>query len=105
MADLKITITIPEANQKRIKDAINALLGNQASLSVFLEKKGLMSYDFSFSKQDKNESDADFYKRFFTEIVKMYVGCYEMANDKERYVNQIKSIDPPNVDVPNQIIT
>lgn len=104
MADVQITITIPDAWTTKVLDAFQRTSGK----NLRLEAHGPDSHsDWSFTigPQGPGESAVAFGKRFITQLGKAVVDMVDYADDRDRYSSEISAIQPPQSDVPEGIIT
>ena len=103
MADIKLEITIPDANRTRVYDAFVEYAEKEIGLGV----KGVQSTPnlktFNYSNQGEKtpkEFVEDAVKQFILALVKYK----EYNDDKDRYEAEVKAVNPPSESVPLDII-
>lgn len=103
MADVNLTIVIPDAYITRVLDALNAVAG--ASFSIEATKDDTHAHwDFTIAPKGASETNRDFAKRFIRELGKAVINMVDKAEDEQRYRDEISIISPPVSDVPNSIL-
>ena len=98
MADIDITITIPDAWVPRVQDALT----NQANKSISIDfDNATIRYSY-----DPKGSDTwvEFAERAFKEHLKNQIKVSELSIDNERYRTDISEIEQPSEDVPENIL-
>jgi len=99
MADIDITITIPDAWISRVQDA----LINQASKQISIEFENAHK---RYSYEPKGtDTWVQFAKRVFTEHLKQQIKVSELSVSYANYTEAINGIDQPFEDVPEEILT
>ena len=99
MADIDITITIPDAWVTRVQDALT----NQASKNISIDfENGHIDYSYEPKGSD---NWVQFAQRAFREHLKNQIKVSELSIDNERYRTDISGIEQPGEDVPEDILT
>ena len=111
MADVDLTITIPDAHTVRVLDAFSKAAGARIEL---MANKGVGSpenpsfnanWSFSYAEKDASENNKQFAVRTILELIKALVKMVDYAEDQDRYRTEVSAITPANQDVPEDIIT
>jgi hypothetical protein len=100
MADVNITITVPDAWVNRTLTALNGMADKNIQIGL---DRGFMSYRYDAKKPE--ETNIVFAKRAFVEMIKNHIKAFEFSEDQERYATDISSVEPASVDVPDGILT
>jgi len=99
MADIDITITIPDSWITRVQDALTG----QAEKPITIE------FDNSHKRYSYAEKGTDtwvqFAKRAFTEHLKQQIKVFELSLSQQAYSDNINAIELPGEDVPEDILT
>lgn len=100
MADINITITIPDAWVSRVQDAITGQA--EKRISTQFESANL---SYQYTAKGGAETWIEFAGRVFKEHLKQQIKLYELSEDIARYDSEINSIDLPSEDVPDEILS
>ena len=109
MADVELTIVIPEAY---IAIASNAFL-TLADTHMTIEARGSGDpetefnghWDFRIQPKGDTETLKAFGERFLRELGKACINMVDKAEDEIRYRTKIAEVVPPASDVPDNILT
>ena len=108
MADVNITLTIPDAHVTRVSEAFTKLSGANIHLDADKDFGGTMftgRWDFMIDPQEGAETTKEFAIRFITDLIKATVKLVDYAEDRERYNTEVAAITKPDEDVPDGIVT
>jgi len=100
MADLNITITIPENYIPRVQEAFNSLAATEIEL-----KNEFARIFFEIPEKQTGESNLQFGRRFIRKAMKQFVRLHELDEDGDRYKSEVSAVSPPEESVPDDIIT
>ena len=100
MADVNLTITIPE---KYISRTIDAFYG-EANKSIELRDDAEHTI-FKYLPRQEKETNQQFSERVIKELIVALVKCYELHAERVRYNEAVAKVNPPFVTVPDDIVT
>lgn len=103
MADVALSITIPDAWVTRTLEVFTILTDSHITLEVRDGTKG--SWNFIIPAQDGGESDRDFCERVFRELAEAAVNLVDRAQDVVRFNSEVDALIPAASDVPDDIFT
>lgn len=103
MADINLTITIPEEYQETVADAFALASGKPMELSCHGTNYD-SSWQFNIAPKDGSETMKEFGERFLKELGKAVIRLVDLKEDYDRYTSEINAIDPPEQDVPEDIL-
>lgn len=96
MADVSITITIPDAHTTRVQEAFTNLSDSRLTLN-----NGIMSIEFSIAGKTPTENNIQFAQRFIRTALKQFVRLNEKRTDLEdRYKPAVEAVPLPQESVP-----
>lgn len=110
MADVVLTITIPDAMIARTLAAFNKIAGTH----VMIEARGSnpdpaqdfdARWDFRIEPQQVGETPKQFGQRVLRELGKAVINMVDKAEDDVRYRTQVAAVVPPASDVPEDVLT
>ena len=99
MADVNVTITIPEMYISRIISAFTGYANISLDLSTESGRWG-----FSYLPKQTGETNMDFGERVIKNLILALVRCYELDQDYIRYRNAVGAVTPPSQSVPDGIV-
>ena len=108
MADVDLTITIPDAHTVRVLDAFNKAAGARIELMAHKsvgDTNFNANWSFQYAEKDASENNKQFAVRAILELTKALVKMVDYAEDQDRYRTEVSAITPANQDVPEDIIT
>lgn len=98
MADVDLTVTIPDAWVDRVLTAISNFAGNKIEIRI-----DGVSLEFSYAQKGAGESNIEFGKRWLRNLGLYFVKVSELKTDVIRYNNEAAAISEPNQSVPSNI--
>lgn len=103
MADIVLSITIPEEHQQRIVDAFTRASGKELELSA---NHNMFDgrWCFNIDKKQQEETMKQFGERFLRELGKAVIRLVSLYDDSLRYKSEIGEIERPAQDVPDDIL-
>jgi len=112
MADVDLTITIPDAWTTKVIDAFTQSSGADTRIRIEIDNIQIdpsdgfhTSWMFTIAEKGGSETLVEFGERFLREIGKAIVDAIDIKEDEERYEDEIALIDPPSSDVSGDIFT
>lgn len=99
MADINITITIPDAWITRVQDALTGQVNENISIEF-----GNSHIRYTYEEKG-TDTWIQFAERVFKEHLKNQIKVYELSIDSIRYTDEIRAITQPIEDVPDDILT
>ena len=104
MANIDITITIPDAHVARVSEAITNLADKQ--LKVEVNADGFHNrWEYSYEPKQPAESSLQFAQRVVRENIKAIVRLYEYTKDWNRFEAESSAVVQPSQNVPEDVIT
>ena len=100
MADLNITITIPESYIPRVQATFTGLSGVEMNLKNDISG----GIDFIIEPKQSGETNIQFGTRFIRQSMLQFVRLFELDLDTERYKTSIAAVATPAESVPPDII-
>jgi hypothetical protein len=109
MADVPLTITVPDARVTRVLNAFNKI----ADTHMMIEARGSSPnptndfdarWDFRIAAKTTEETNIQFGQRVLRELGKAVVNMVDKAEDDKRYRTEVASVVPPVSDVPDDIL-
>jgi hypothetical protein len=100
MADVDITITVPDAWVSRTLDALNGMAGKNIRIEFDRALK-----EYMYDAKDGSETNPQFAARAFREMIKQHIKAYELNEDYIRYRSDMGDILAPSESVPEDILT
>lgn len=100
MADVTLSVTIPDAYVTRVLTAISGL----ADKKLKLKNDGIIEFEFTYLGKQNGETNKAFAKIFLKILVKTAVKLNEFSADVIRYKNDTSAIALPSQNVPDGII-
>jgi hypothetical protein len=100
MADVNITITIPDARKTRVFDAFTSL----GDKTIELEGVGVIK-TFIIPGKSGSETNREFAKRFIRRAMWQFVRLWEQSEKDGAYVSNIESVTREIEDVPEDVFT
>lgn len=100
MADVNVTITVPDAWVNRVLTALNG----QANKDIGLDFENAHK-NYTYEAKTGEENNIQFAKRVFTEHLKQQIKIYELSLSYDEYRTAINNITDPFEDVPEDILT
>ena len=109
MAGINITLTIPEEHVAVAWEAITAYCDTHMTLTArghsdLPEGDLNIHYDFRIDPKDGEETNKEFAERWLAEYAKAAVKGYWLANDTDRYKEDVAAVDPPSQNVDESVI-
>ncbi len=108
-AAVSLTITVPDQYTAQVLVAMNTLAGTDMTLeargtSPNPEDEFNGYWDFIISPKDPNETNRQFAERFTKELLRASVRVVKSYEERERYNNEVGAVNPPDVNVPDEVI-
>ena len=104
MADITLTITVPEQYQSRVLEAVTAYAGSNLQLRAKIDNSETVD-DWAWDYPEQGESNAKvFVERVLKNFMLAIVRCYEYGKDVERYKASVTAVEPPSQSVPDVAI-
>lgn len=100
MADVNITITVPDAWVSRTLTALNGMAEKKIGINF---ENAMRPYEYESKAAE--ETNIQFAKRVFTDMIKYHIKAYEWNEDYQRFVNESIAITAISEDVPDDILT
>ena len=111
MADVILTIAVPDAMVTRTLNAFNAI----ADTHITIEARGSQDmpdgsdsnghWDFRITPKAAEETHKQFGERVLRELGKAVINMVDKAEDDVRYKTEVAAIALPASDVPDNILT
>lgn len=101
MADLDITITVPEAYIPRVQATFNGLAG----MKMKLKNEVSGGVEFVIQPKQVGETNLQFGERFIRQAMRQFVRLFELDTDTDRYKTEVAAVVTPTETVPDDIIT
>jgi len=110
MADVPLTIIVPDAWIIKVLDAFNKIAGTHMTI----EARGSnpepsldfdARWDFRIDAKGVSETNTEFGQRVLRELGKAVINMVDKAEDETRYRTEISAILPPVSDVPTDVLT
>ena len=98
MADVDLTVTIPDAYVIKVLNALQATADRDLMLGAF-NSDSPIEWGFKISGQQGGETSKDFGERYIKEFLLAVIRMVEFAQDKNRYDAEIQAVTPPTQDV------
>ena len=108
MADVDLTITIPDAHTVRVLDAFTKAAGARIELMAHKHTENNefnANWSYSYDEQQPGETAKQFAVRVILEQIKALVKLVDYAEDQDRYRTAVAAITPATQDVPDNIVT
>jgi hypothetical protein len=101
MADIDLTVTIPDSKAVRVQEAFNGMANNKIQMQF-----DNINHEFIYDERQNGETNKEYAQRILRELAKSLIKIYELDKDfKERYIPEIKAVQEPAINVPNDILT
>jgi hypothetical protein len=102
MADVNLTITIPDEHVSRVEDAFNGLAGEDITLdSISLNSRK----EFNISPKEGGETDKQFAERFIRQSMWRFVKLWEQHEHDDDYEADVSAIIHVQDSVPEGVFT
>jgi len=106
MADIELTIRIPDAYITRTIDAFTGVAGARIDLMAHNpETEFNANWNFTISPKDDAEPLKSFGERFLRELGLAVIRMWDYAEDQDRYRTAVSTIPSAAQDVPDDILT
>jgi hypothetical protein len=110
MADVDLTVTIPDAWQAKVLDAFTQSAGAYLRLEIDKhdpnpENELRAEWQLTIAPKGETETLKQFGQRFLRELGKAVVNAIDKKEDEDRYRSEVSAITPPVSDVPTDILT
>lgn len=102
MADVTLTVTIPDAYVQRVIDAVTGYAGDELTLRA--ERSG-PEQRYSYLAKQAGETAVEYGSRFLKEYIRAFVKLYELDMDMSRYNSDVQGVAQPSVNVPDGIVS
>jgi hypothetical protein len=99
MADVNLTITIPDAYVQRTLDAFNGLAERDIRLKVDYQTMNL-----NFDQKDEAENNIQFGQRVIRQSILHLIKLYELDKDFKRFTSEKDAITEVSIDVPEDLL-
>ncbi|RQW04064.1 hypothetical protein EH223_08465 [candidate division KSB1 bacterium] len=103
MADVALSITVPDANVARVVAALNA--GADKPFILEIQTAGGGGRTAQYPAKDAGETTAQFAARVLRWLIKNFIYAIEINSDIDRYTQQTGAIVAPAANVPEDIVT
>ena len=107
MADVEITVVIPEAWVADTVEAFTAVAGARIDMMAHKsvgDTEFNANWDFTIAPKGESEGAKAFGARFFKELGLAVVRLYQYAKDRDRYRTEVSGIESAHQDVPDDAI-
>ena len=104
MADVILTITIPDAMVTRTLDAFNTITDTHMTIEARRDDFD-GRWDFHILPKDTGETNKQFGQRVLRELGKAVINMVDKAEDETRYRTEVAAVVPPVSDVPEDVLT
>jgi len=109
MADIPLTIIVPDAWATKVLNAFNKI----ADTHMTIEARGSGDpatefdgrWDFRIAPKGAGENNLQFGQRVLRELGKAVVNMVDKAKDEKRYRTEIAAVVPPVSDVTDNVLT
>lgn len=106
MADIKLTITIPDAKIPKVAEAFTGMAGKNISISPNVHPAGgSAGWSYSYIPQQGGEGTKAFGERVVFETMRALVRAYFQNKDTSRYAGDVDAVSKPANGVEDDIIT
>lgn len=103
MADVQLTLTVPDAYVTRVLAAMNHADGRLVEVSVGDAAIG-DNYGFTTAIEKGGMGNAEYAKYFIMQLIKTYVRAYEFGVDRVRFESEQAAVTPATQNVPDEIV-
>ena len=100
MADVNVTITVPDAWVIRTLEAINGMADKDIRIEF---ERAIQSY--KYEAKTALENNLQFAKRVFKEMILQHIKAFELDAAYDVYFSSINAIEQPTEDVPEDLLT
>lgn len=104
MADIDVTITIPDIHVARVIAAFVQVGGSELTFQANDNAGFASSYSVDMPEKGA-DSSLVFGKKFIKSLILGAVKVSEQYDEDTRYANEVAVITPPTVNVPDTVIT
>ena len=107
MADVEITVVIPEAWVDDTVEAFTKVAGSRIDMHAHKSTEASefnANWDFTIAPKGETEGAKAFGARFFKELGLAVVRMYQYAKDRDRYRTEVSEITSAHQDVPDDAI-
>ena len=107
MADVEITVVIPEAWVDDTVEAFTKVAGSRIDMHAHKSTEASefnANWDFTIESKGETEGAKAFGARFFKELGLAVVRMYQYAKDRDRYRTEVSEITSAHQDVPDDAI-
>ena len=106
MADIEVTITIPDEHVPRVVATFNALCGAEVTMHSTNATTGIPGNShISIAEKGESETNLQMGKRIIKRLILGAVELSEKGAEDNRYQSEIAAVTPPTVEVSDDIIT
>ena len=112
MADVDLTITIPDAWTAKVVDAFTRCSGTDTRIRLEIEKHSpdleqqlRAEWTFNIPEKGDTETMVEFGQRFLRAFGIAVIKAVDKKDDEDRYRAEIAVIVPPASDVPDDVLT
>jgi len=109
MADVQLTITIPDAYVTRAVNAFTTITDTHMTIEARghgdPENEFNGRWDFSIEPKGDTETMKEFGERVFRSLGLAIINMVDKAEDETRFRTEVQAIVPPASDVPEDILT
>ena len=102
MADVVLSITIPNQFVARVVAAINARAGKEMSIQVLAAEN--VPFQFQYAPKAAEETQMQYGQRFVKEYIRAFVRCHELNTDATRFSSAVAAVPVPSQSVPDEIV-
>ena len=108
-AAVSLTITVPTQYTTQVLEAMQTLAGTDMTIEARghtynAENEFDGRWDFRIQPKDPNETNKDFAERFTKELLRASVRVVKSYEERTRYNTEVGEVEPPDVNVPDEII-
>jgi hypothetical protein len=100
MADVNITITVPDAWVGRTLSALNGM----ADKKIGIRFENAMR-EYEFESKTGEETNVEFAKRAFREMILQHIKAFEWSEDYQRFQSERDNIVEISENVPDELLT
>jgi cysteinyl-tRNA synthetase len=100
MANVTLSVTIPDAHV----DTVLRMLNNLSGKNLFLRSNGVIEWKFNFDGKQNGETNKAFAERYIKSFIRASVRLNEYTMDAQRHATETLAIAQPAQNVPDEII-
>jgi hypothetical protein len=99
MADISLTITIPESYVPRVRESFHGMANREIQVS---HKNANLT--LKYDPKGMQETEKQFAQRVLKSLGKTLIGVFEYNVDVDRHAEEVNKIAIPSVEIPDDLI-